>query len=70
MFNTEYLGSVVFEEMCANTLGYNPFLCEYTVLDHYGISPDEHKVVVLCNEVGKTPKKVVFSIVVEGVMDV
>lgn len=70
MINTEDLGSVVFEEMCADILGYNSMLCEYTLLDHYGISNTEHRIVMLCSELGKAPKKVGFSIVVTGVKDV
>lgn len=70
MINTEDLGSVVFEEMCADVLGYNSILCEYTLPDHYGIPTTEHRVVMLCSELGKTPKKVGFSIVVSDVKDV
>jgi hypothetical protein len=66
----EDIGSAVFEEMCADYLAYCPFLSKYTLLDHYGVSSDEHKLVMLCNEIGKSPKKVYFTIKIDNVKDV
>lgn len=70
LLDIEDIGSVVFEEMCADYLAYDSFLSEYALLDHYGVSSTEHRVVMLCNEIGKVPKKVEFSIVVSNVEDV
>ena len=54
------LGSVVFEELACQHLGYNQFLVETTVLDHYQ-KDDKSIVVLLINEVGKQPYKVKFE---------
>lgn len=57
----EDLGSCVFEELVFDYLNYNPFLAEAVVLDHYGIHNDTHRVVLLVNECGKTPYKVILE---------
>lgn len=66
----EDIGSAVFKEMCADYLAYDSFLSEYALLDHYEVSSTEHRVVMLCNEIGKLPKKVYFTIKIDNCMDV
>lgn len=56
----EDLGSVVFEELVFDYLTYNPFLSAVTVLDHYIIDRETHKVVLSVNEIGK-PYRVVLE---------
>lgn len=55
------LGSCVFEELACEELEYNPFLTEFQVLDHYGTERNTHLVVLLVNELGKNPYKVVLE---------
>ena len=57
----EDLGSAVFEELAFDYLTYNPFLSAVTVLDHYIIDRETHKVVLSVNEIGKTPYRVVLE---------
>ena len=59
--DVEDLGSCVFEELAFDYLTYNPFLSEARVTDHYGYRNDTHRVVMLVNEIGKTPYRVVLE---------
>lgn len=58
----EDLGDVVFEEMACDYLGYNSFLVETLVLDHYQKDINSGTVVLLVNEIGKLPHRVEFEI--------
>ena len=58
----EDLGSIVFEEMACNYLGYSSFLVETVVLDHYQKDINSGNVVLLVNEIGKLPHRVEFEI--------
>ena len=62
ILNIEDLGSVVFEEMACDYLGYNSFLSECLLLDQYQIDIETGVVVLLVNEIGKLPHKVEFEV--------
>lgn len=64
--NIEDLGSVVFEELAFDYLGYNPFLSEARVVDHYGLGCDTHLVILVVNEKDKTPYRVEFEVKIKG----
>ena len=57
----EDLGSCVFEELVFDYLKYNPFLSEAMVLDHCCVDRETYKVIMLVNEIGKTPYKVTLE---------
>ena len=62
----EDLGSIVFEEMACDYLGYSPFLVETVVLDHYQKDINSGTVVLLVNEIGKLPHRVEFEVKIKG----
>ena len=62
----EDLGSVVFEELAFDCLGYNPFLAEAKVVDHYGSGGDTQTVILAVNEIGKLPYRVEFEVKIKG----
>ena len=62
----EDLGSVVFEELAFECLGYNPFLSEAKVVDHYWLSSDTQMVILYVNEKGKLPYRVEFEVKIKG----
>lgn len=61
MTDVEDLGYLIFEDLCYDYLTYNPFLSEAMVLDHCCVDRETYKVVMLVNEIGKTPYKITLE---------
>lgn len=64
----EDVGSFVFEELAFDELGYESCLSECQILDHYITDKRSHLVVLLVNEIGKTPYKVLLETKVVSVV--
>ena len=62
----EDLGSVVFEELAFDCLGYNPFLAKAKVVDYCWLGGDTQTVILAVNELGKLPYRVEFEVKIKG----